>query len=125
MTVMGALWVKGSDAVRTYTDRDRLDVPGRPEVVFTPGHTLGHCSLLLADRGATIVGDAFVTLDPYTGRHGPCIVAGAATADSGLALSSLERLGPLNGDTALTGHGPAWRGSMADAAERAIAAGPA
>jgi glyoxylase-like metal-dependent hydrolase (beta-lactamase superfamily II) len=60
MTVMGALWVKGSDAVRTYTDRDRLDVPGRPEVVFTPGHTLGHCSLLLADRGATIVGDAFV-----------------------------------------------------------------
>jgi glyoxylase-like metal-dependent hydrolase (beta-lactamase superfamily II) len=111
--------------VRTYTDRDRLDVPGRPEVVFTPGHTLGHCSLLLADRGATIVGDAFVTLDPYTGRNGPCIVAGTATADSRLALSSLERVGPLNVNTALTGHGPAWRGSMADAAERATAARPA
>ena len=55
-------------------------VPGRPQVIFTPGHTHGHCSLLFADRGALIVGDAFVMLDPYTGRQGPCVVAGAPSA---------------------------------------------
>jgi glyoxylase-like metal-dependent hydrolase (beta-lactamase superfamily II) len=125
MTAMGALWVKGADSVRTYGDGDRLDVPGRPEVVFTPGHTVGHSSLLLADRGAVVIGDAFVMLDPYTGRTGPCIVAGAATADSGRALASLDRLAALDVQTGLTGHGPAWKGAMGEAAERAKAAGPA
>jgi glyoxylase-like metal-dependent hydrolase (beta-lactamase superfamily II) len=47
MTVMGALWVKGSDSARNYGSHDQLDVPGRPQVIFTPGHTGGHCSLLL------------------------------------------------------------------------------
>jgi len=125
MALMGALWVKGSDSVRAYNSEDRLDVPGHPQVVFTPGHTYGHCSLLFADRGAVIVGDAFVMLDPYTGRAGPCVVAGAATADSGRALSSLDALGGLDAGVALTGHGPPWRGSMTEAAERARAAGPA
>src|SRR5690349_10723297 len=81
MTAMGAPLVKGTEPSRTLADRQRLDVPGGPEVVFTPGHSYGHCSLLLADRGAIIAGDALVMLDPYTGRRGPCIVAGAATAD--------------------------------------------
>lgn len=125
MTAMGALFVKGSDSARAYGSTDHLDVPGRPQVVFTPGHTHGHCSLLFADRGAVIVGDAFVMLDPYTGRQGPCVVAGAATADSGQAIWSLEALAGLDATTALTGHGPPWRGSMREAVERARAAGPA
>lgn len=125
MTMMGALWVKGSDSVRAYGPTDRLDVPGRPQVVFTPGHTYGHCSLLFADRGAVIAGDAFVTLDPYTGRAGPCVVAGAATADSTRALASLDALARLDANVALTGHGPPWTGSLADAVARARAAGAA
>jgi glyoxylase-like metal-dependent hydrolase (beta-lactamase superfamily II) len=125
MTAMGALWVKGSNAARAYGSTDRLDVPGQPQVVFTPGHTHGHCSLLFEDRGALIAGDAFVMLDPYTGRSGPCVVAGAATADSRTALSSLNRLADLDATTALTGHGPAWKGSLREAVERAQAAGPA
>lgn len=125
MTAMGALWVKGSNAARAYGSADRLDVPGRPQVVFTPGHTHGHCSLLFADRGAVIAGDAFVMLDPYTGRSGPCVVAGAATADSGRALSSLDALAGLDATTALTGHGSAWQGSLREAVDRARAAGPA
>ncbi len=124
MTAMGALWVKGSDSVRAYGSGDRLDVPGRPQVVFTPGHTHGHCSLLFADRGAVIAGDAFVMLDPYTGREGPCVVAGAATADSARALTSLDGLAGLDATTALTGHGPPWTGGLAEAVERARAAGP-
>src|SRR5437764_599398 len=62
MTAMGALWVKGSDSPTPYGSDERLDVPGRPQVVFTPGHTYGHCSLHYPDRGAVIVGDAFVML---------------------------------------------------------------
>jgi len=125
MTAMGALWVKGSDSVRAYGPHDRLDVPGRPQVISTPGHTHGHCSLLFADRGAVIAGDAFVMLDPYTGRDGPCVVAGAATADSAAALSSLGALAGLDATTALTGHGPPWKGSLGEAVERARAAGAA
>jgi glyoxylase-like metal-dependent hydrolase (beta-lactamase superfamily II) len=125
MTAMGALWVKGSNATRAYGSTDQLDVPGQPQVVFTPGHTHGHCSLLFEDRGALIAGDAFVMLDPYTGRSGPCVVAGAATADSRTALSSLNQLAGLDATTALTGHGPPWKGSLREAVERAHAAGPA
>jgi glyoxylase-like metal-dependent hydrolase (beta-lactamase superfamily II) len=125
MTTMGALWVKGSDSARAYGPTDRLDVPGRPQVVFTPGHTRGHCSLLFADRGAVIAGDAFVMLDPYTGRSGPCVVAGAATADSARALASLDGLAGLDVGIALTGHGPTWKGPMSEAVERARAAGAA
>jgi glyoxylase-like metal-dependent hydrolase (beta-lactamase superfamily II) len=125
MTVMGALWVRGADASSAYEGGQRLDVPGRPHVIHTPGHTYGHCSLHLPDRGAVIVGDAFVTVDPYTGRGGPCIVAAAATADSQQALSSLDALAELDAGVALTGHGNAWRGSMRDAVERAKLAGPA
>jgi glyoxylase-like metal-dependent hydrolase (beta-lactamase superfamily II) len=29
----------------TYADGETLDVPGRPRVIHTPGHTSGHCSL--------------------------------------------------------------------------------
>jgi glyoxylase-like metal-dependent hydrolase (beta-lactamase superfamily II) len=124
MTAMGGLFVKGTDSVSTYAPGQRLAVPGRPHAIFTPGHTYGHCSLHLADRGAVIVGDAFVMLDPYTGRDGPCVVAGAATADSRQALGSLDALAGLDATIALTGHGEPWRGSMSDAVARARAAGP-
>ena len=124
MTAMGALWVKGTDSVRTYSSGDRLDVAGHPRVVFTPGHTHGHCSLHFADRQAVIAGDAFVTLDPYTGRPGPRVVAGAATADSEQALRSLDALANLDASVALTGHGPPWRGALGDAVVLARAAGP-
>jgi len=125
MTIKGALFVKGIHTVKTYEAGQTLDVPGRPTVIATPGHTHGHCSLLFPERGALIVGDAFVMLDPYTGRQGPCIVAGAATADSQQALHSLDALTAVEATTALTGHGPAFRGLLSDAVERAKLAGPA
>jgi len=125
MTLMGALGVKGVESVRTYGDGEQLDVPGRPTVIATPGHTYGHSSLLLRDRGALLAGDAFVTLDPYTGRAGPCLVAGAATADSTMAMASLERIAGVDADVALTGHGGPWHGSLREAVDQAVAAGPA
>jgi glyoxylase-like metal-dependent hydrolase (beta-lactamase superfamily II) len=124
MGAAGALWVKGADDAQTYAAAQTLDVPGRPHVVFTPGHTHGHCSLHFPDRGAVIAGDALVTLDPYTGERGPQIVAGAATADSAQALASLDALTATGAETVLPGHGEVWRQGVAPAAERARAAGP-
>jgi glyoxylase-like metal-dependent hydrolase (beta-lactamase superfamily II) len=102
-----------------------LPVPGSPRVLFTPGHTLGHCSLHLPDRDTVIAGDAFVMLDPYTARRGPCIVAGAATADSARDLATLDAIAATGVTTVLTGHGEPWRGGAAAAVELARAAGPA
>jgi glyoxylase-like metal-dependent hydrolase (beta-lactamase superfamily II) len=125
MTASGALGAHGVQTVKTYADGDTLDLPGHPRAIATPGHSVAHCSLLLEDRGALLAGDAFVTVDPYTGREGPRLVAGAATADRMQALSSVDRLGGLPAVTALTGHGPPWRGTLQEAAARVRHAAPA
>lgn len=96
--------------VRRFGDEGRLDVPGSPLVLFTPGHTLGHCALHLPERDVIITGDALVTHDPYTDTRGPRIVARGATADSERALASLERLSGTGVGTLLPGHGEPWTG---------------
>jgi glyoxylase-like metal-dependent hydrolase (beta-lactamase superfamily II) len=103
--------------VRRY-ENGALDVPGRPQVVFTPGHTLGHCALHFADRDAVIAGDAIVTFNPYTAEAGPQIVAPSANADSERALASLDAIAATGAATLLPGHGEPWR----DGAEAAVAA---
>ena len=118
-----AFWPPPLKEVETFSGGE-LDVPGSPRVVFTPGHTLGHCALHFPDRDAVVSGDALVTLDPYTGATGPRIVAGAATADSERALRSLEALAQVEAGTVLTGHGEPWRGGTAEAARLARLAGP-
>ncbi len=123
MGAAGALWVKGLEDIRTYEAGQQLDVPGRPRIVFTPGHTYGHCSLAFRDRGTVIAGDALVTLNPYTARTGPQIVAGAATADSTRALASLDALASTGARTVLCGHGPVWTEGVELAVERARSVG--
>jgi glyoxylase-like metal-dependent hydrolase (beta-lactamase superfamily II) len=102
--------------IRQFGDEGILDVPGSPRILFTPGHTLGHCSLHLPERDVVILGDALVTHDPYTDTRGPRIVARGATADSEQALASLERIARTGAWTLLPGHGEPWRGG----AERAV-----
>lgn len=124
MAAAGALFVRGISDTTCYGPDAVLDIPGRPQVVFSPGHTLGHCALHLADRYTLISGDALVTLDPYTGATGPQIVSGAATADSTEALASLTALADTGARTVLPGHGEPWRHGIASAAEAALRAGP-
>ena len=116
MTAAGALRVPGVQGLRHAAPGAVLPVPGAPRVVFTPGHTFGHCALHLPERDVLITGDALVTLDPYTGRRGPQIIAGAATADSTQALASLDRLLETGAGTLLPGHGDPWT----DGAETAV-----
>jgi len=102
-----------------------LPVPGSPRVVFAPGHTMGHCALHLPDREAILVGDAIVTLDPYTARRGPRLVARAATADSERNIRSLESLAATGARTVLVGHGEPWTQGIESAAAQARQAGAA
>jgi glyoxylase-like metal-dependent hydrolase (beta-lactamase superfamily II) len=111
------------DAIR-YED-GTLPVPGSPRVVPTPGHTLGHCALHLPDRDAVIAGDAIVTLDPYTAKRGPRLVARAATADVERNLRSLDALAATGASTVLTGHGEPWTQGVEAAVEQARLAGAA
>ena len=106
-------------------DSGVLPVPGEPQVVFTPGHTHGHCALHLPSHDAIIAGDAVVTLDPYTGRRGPRIVAAAATVDTQRNLDTLDALAQTGAGTVLVGHGDPWRQGAAAIVAQARAAGPA
>jgi glyoxylase-like metal-dependent hydrolase (beta-lactamase superfamily II) len=115
------------DAVKEVVrfENGTLPVPGSPRVIFTPGHTLGHCALHLPERDVLIAGDAIVTLDPYTAKTGPRIVARAATADSRRALTALDALAATGARTVLVGHGEPWREGAEAAVERAREAGVA
>jgi glyoxylase-like metal-dependent hydrolase (beta-lactamase superfamily II) len=86
---------------------------------------LGHCCLHFPERDAVIAGDAIVNLDPYTGDEGPRVVSGAATADRGRALRSLDRLAETGASTVLTGHGATWTHGAEAAVEHARSAAPA
>lgn len=124
MAAAGALWVRGVESLEDLADREELDVPGRPRLLFTPGHTYGHTALHFPDRDAVITGDALVTLDPYTGFEGPQIVSGAATADSAMALASLETMAATGARLALPGHGDLWRDGIRSAVSEALRRGP-
>ena len=123
MALAGAPAVRGTHPTKTFEDGETLDVPGHPTAVATPGHTYGHCALHLPDAGAVTAGDGIVTFDVYTQRPGPRIVAAAATASIATALASLDRYRSLDADLLLPGHGDPWRGSPAEAADQARAAG--
>ncbi|MBW3661578.1 MAG: MBL fold metallo-hydrolase [Actinobacteria bacterium] len=109
--------------VATFADGEVLDVPGRPQVVHAPGHTLGNSTLHVADRGVLFSGDALVTWNPLTGRDGPQIMPAAFNESSEQALASLDRLEALDAEIVLPGHGPPWGGGIATAVDRARSAG--
>lgn len=119
-----SFWAPPVREVTRFTDGS-LPVAGSPRVIPTPGHTHGHVALHFPDRDAIIVGDAFVTLDPYTARTGPRVVARAATTDSQRALSSLDVLAETGASTAFVGHGEPWTGGVESACALAQRAGVA
>ena len=92
-----------------------LDVPGRPRVIHTPGHTAGHCAVLLEDRGVLFAGDAIQNYDYATGRTG--LQQHRFNEDRHAALESLARLAELDADLVLFGHGEPWRSGPRRAVE--------
>ena len=125
MLAGGAAGVRGVAVTRDLAVGETVPVPGRPRVVFTAGHTFGHCALHVPAADAVLSGDALVTLDPYTGLTGPRVVAGAATADAAMALESLAAIAETGARAVLPGHGDPWRLGTARAAAQARETGVA
>jgi glyoxylase-like metal-dependent hydrolase (beta-lactamase superfamily II) len=122
MVAAGALWAKGlTGLVALEPGAVHDELPGRPAVIPTPGHTLGSVSFHFQDRDTVICGDALVTRDPYTGATGPRLVARAATGDAALARESLDAIAATHAHTVLPGHGDPWTGGAVRAAELARA----
>ena len=101
-----------------------LDLPGRPVPVATPGHTSGHTSghtaYLLPDAGVLVSGDALVTGHPTTARTGPQRLPAFFDHDPARAAGALDVLAAQDAAVLLPGHGPAWRGTPAEALARAL-----
>ena len=125
MVGAGALRVPGLTPDHLVEGRQVLDLPGRPELVPTPGHTDGEVVVHLPGHGAVLTGDALVTLDPYTGRRGPRVVARAATNDARVALGSLAGVAALDVAAVLPGHGEPFLEGAQTAVDLARAAGVA
>lgn len=103
------------DDADTFTDGDVLDVPGRFHVIHTPGHTPGHCALLLGRGDVLFVGDALVTHELITGGNGAHLMPSYFNVDTQTALRSLEALESIDAGLLLPGHGAPWRDGPAAA----------
>lgn len=123
MALAGALVIKGIKDTRTLDTDAPLALPGNPIPLLAPGHTDGHCILHFPEREAVISGDALVTLDPYTGKSGPQIVAAAATKDTHQAMTSLDTVVSTGATTLLPGHGKPWTKGVDNAADHARVVG--
>ena len=114
---------KISDPV-TFANGETLDVPGRPHVLHTPGHTDGHCAIHFDRHGALLAGDLLCTCNPLTGRLGPQIMPAAFNRSSDRCLESLARIEGIDAGVVLVGHGEPWTEGPAAAAARGRDAGP-
>jgi glyoxylase-like metal-dependent hydrolase (beta-lactamase superfamily II) len=92
-----------------------LDLPGRPRIVLTPGHTAGHCAVWLEERGVLFAGDAMVNFDYATGERG--LKLHRFNEHRERAMASLKRLEGVEAEVVLFGHGDPWREGLGRALE--------
>lgn len=92
-----------------------LDVPGHPVPLVTPGHTTGHTCFLLPEADAVITGDALVTGHALSRVEGPQLLKGFFQHDVPALLESLALIESAPASVVVPGHGPVWRGPVAEA----------
>ena len=76
------------EVVTTFDAEQDLDVPGRPRIIPTPGHSPGHVAFHLPEQGVADRRRRAVHLQPAHGRQGPA--ADAAGVRRGLAADATE-----------------------------------
>lgn len=104
--------------VQSIKDGQILDIPGRPRVLHTPGHTKGEIVLHLPERRALISGDTIVTRNLLTGELGrPQLTNPILNYNFKEAQRSLDILGELGRVKILPGHGNPWEGDIKEAIE--------
>lgn len=112
----GVMSLEHLDEVATFTDGERLDLPGHPVAVHTPGHTEGHVMFHCPERGTLFTGDGLATMNMVGPDRGPQLMEQRFNLDTEQARISLDRIVDLDAELILPGHGPPWPGSPADAA---------
>jgi glyoxylase-like metal-dependent hydrolase (beta-lactamase superfamily II) len=120
MVRAGATSAPPIPGVESVVDGETLDVPGRPRVVHTPGHTAGHAAYYLADRRVLFTGDGLVTRSPIGGSKGPLLLDSVFHADIDQARASLALIASLDTRLVLPGHGDPWEGQVRDAVKVAV-----
>jgi glyoxylase-like metal-dependent hydrolase (beta-lactamase superfamily II) len=110
-------------ALTTFTGGDRLDVPGRPQVIHAPGHSEGCVALHFEGHQALLVGDVLCSRNPLTGRDGAQLMPAPFASDADQALASLDRLEGVEAAVIGFGHGDPWRGGVGPALADARAVG--
>lgn len=107
--------------VQTVEDGQILDIPGKPKILHTPGHTNGEIALFLEDRKILMSGDTIVTRNLLTGELGnPQLTNPILTNNYKQAMRSLDLLRELGNITMLAGHGTPWTGDINVAVDIAI-----
>ncbi|OBG89595.1 MBL fold metallo-hydrolase [Mycobacterium sp. E802] len=119
ITAKGGLNHDGIPTAQALSPEIAAGLPRAPQAVPTPGHTGGHCSFVV--DGVLVSGDALVTGHPLLRRTGPTLLPALFNHDEDGCLSSLTTLANVEADVMLPGHGPVWRGPIADAAAAAAA----
>lgn len=114
---VGGARYRAVKSVATLDSERSFDLPGRPRVIPTPGHTAGHCSVLLEERGVLFSGDAMVNFDYATGERG--VKLHRFNEDRERGRASLERLQGIDVKTVLFGHGDPWTQGLDRAIELA------
>lgn len=115
----GGYRLRGIEGAETFGDGDVLDVPGRPRVISTPGHTAGHCALFFEGHSALFVGDEMCTWNLLTGKRGPQLLPKSFNVSTAQCLESLHAIEGVKADALLPGHGDPWRHGVSAAVERA------
>lgn len=101
--------------VNTFVDRERLDLPGRPIAIHTPGHTEGHAMFHCPESGVLFTGDGLTTMSLLGKRRGPQLIDDVFSVDPIMAGRSLDNIVDLEAELLLPGHGEPWVGRPADA----------
>jgi glyoxylase-like metal-dependent hydrolase (beta-lactamase superfamily II) len=112
------------EGAETFEGGQTLDVPGRPSVIHTPGHTPGSASFLFERHGALFVGDALYMWNPMNGSRVPQVGPSFFNVSNESCFVSLEALEPIQADVVLPGHGDPWRDGPAAAVASARELGP-
>jgi len=121
-TMLGVAMINGVftfphlSKVSKIVDNAQLDIPGKPRIIHTPGHTDGEVVLHLEDRKVLISGDTIVTRNLLTGELGtPQLTNPILNKNYKQAKKSLGLIQELGEITILPGHGKPWQGNIQEA----------
>jgi glyoxylase-like metal-dependent hydrolase (beta-lactamase superfamily II) len=109
----GGLKIPPAGDLLPVEDGQVLDVPGKPRIIHTPGHTPGSIAVHVTAVDALFVGDEMTTRNVLTGVKGP--KPAPFTLDPAQAMTSLDRISDVDATWMLPGHGPAWNGGVSEA----------